>query len=323
MLLVALIHPRWAEAQPRDPAAAETLFQEARALAKDGHYAEACPKFAESHRLDPGTGVLLFLGDCYLQIGKTASAWAAYQEALPRAKSEGKAARVEAAERGIAAVTPRLVKLTVVVPPTSRVDGLEIRRDGVVMSEASWGTAVPVDPGKHRVEARAPGREPFSVEITIEDGGASPSVQVPTLPPSSSPPPPQPPRAIAPPPASRGTPPEEGMSSVRIAGFAVGAVGVAAVVVAAVTGGVVLAKRKVIDEHCNEDKRCDDDGLEAASSAKTIAIVNTVAWGAGIAGVGVGLVLVLAGGNANDRDALLVAPTVGPGVAALSMGGSF
>ena len=42
----------------RDPAAAEALFRAARSAVERGDYRSACPKFEESHRLDPAVGTL-------------------------------------------------------------------------------------------------------------------------------------------------------------------------------------------------------------------------------------------------------------------------
>src|SRR5580700_7484247 len=64
-----------------DSAKAEALFREASRLLAKKQYPEACAKFAESKRLEPGIGVTLYLGDCYERVGRTASAWAAFRDA--------------------------------------------------------------------------------------------------------------------------------------------------------------------------------------------------------------------------------------------------
>src|SRR5260221_11014313 len=70
-----------------DPVAARTLFDEGRKLLADGKYDAACPKLEESQRLDPGTGTLFNLADCWEQIGRTASAWARFLEGARPAPS--------------------------------------------------------------------------------------------------------------------------------------------------------------------------------------------------------------------------------------------
>src|SRR5438093_12207200 len=64
--------------QPADAARALALVQEAKALTAAKRYADACPKLAESQRLDPKTGTLLSLALCYQSEGKPGSAWTAF-----------------------------------------------------------------------------------------------------------------------------------------------------------------------------------------------------------------------------------------------------
>ena len=135
-----------ANAQPADKAAAEALFVEARQLASEGRYAEACPKFAESQNLDPATGTLLNLADCYEQAGKTASAWMTWIEAAAEAKARGQTDRERMARQRATALQPKLVYLTIDVPDASQVEGMSVTRNGEPVREALWGTSVPGDP---------------------------------------------------------------------------------------------------------------------------------------------------------------------------------
>src|SRR5512135_1936622 len=64
-----------------EPTEADKLFDEGAALMKQKNYAEACPKFEASNKLDPQVGGLLWLADCLERNGQTASAYKAYKDA--------------------------------------------------------------------------------------------------------------------------------------------------------------------------------------------------------------------------------------------------
>jgi hypothetical protein len=59
------------------------------------------------------------------------------------------------------------------VPPASDLPDLEIKRDGSAIRRAAWGTAMPVDPGEHMIEASAQGKLPWKQSVTV--GGKSDS----------------------------------------------------------------------------------------------------------------------------------------------------
>ena len=52
-------------ARAADPAAAQAMFEHGKQLSGQNRLDDACRAFAESQRLDPATGTLLNLGDCY------------------------------------------------------------------------------------------------------------------------------------------------------------------------------------------------------------------------------------------------------------------
>src|SRR5690348_8189279 len=95
-LMSIVAAPARADTSAEDRAAADALFREGRALVKRGDYAAGCQKLAASQKLDPATGTLLALGDCYAREGRTASAWATFNEAIASARRANDAARTEA-----------------------------------------------------------------------------------------------------------------------------------------------------------------------------------------------------------------------------------
>jgi hypothetical protein len=178
-----LCFARAAGAQPSaaDEAAAESLYLEAERLIDAGRPALACAKLRESQRLDPQLGTLLHLADCYEQNGQTASAWVTFREAAEVATTRGDS-RAETAIARAAALATRLATITIAVP--NELPGLEVQRDGRPITPAMWGSAIPVDPGTTRVEARAPHRQTWSEEIRVSGPGAT-VITVPPLAPAN------------------------------------------------------------------------------------------------------------------------------------------
>jgi hypothetical protein len=169
-------------------ALAEALFQQGKRLLEKGDSAAACPKLAESLRLDMATGTLLALAMCHESEGRLASAWAEYAEVVTRAQTEGRTDREASARRSVRALEPRLSTLTVLVPDAAvGVGGLRVERDGESLAPLAWSTALPVDPGPHIVSASAPGRRPWSTVVQIGAFAERMTVPVPVLDPEGSP----------------------------------------------------------------------------------------------------------------------------------------
>jgi tetratricopeptide (TPR) repeat protein len=114
-----------ATAAPADaqPAEAEELFQEGRALVDAGQIERACNKFEASHRLDPSVGTLLNLGDCRERLGQVATAWATFLAAESLARQLGDDQRADEAARRARALDMEPRTVTVPPPPlvTTRV----------------------------------------------------------------------------------------------------------------------------------------------------------------------------------------------------------
>lgn len=162
-----------------DEAGARVLFSEGRRLADIGHYAEACPKFEDSFRLNPGIGTNFNLADCLEHVGRTASAWTRFLDVEAATKVAGQVERERAARARAAALEPKLAHLVIEVG--SAVEGLIVERDGIVVGPALLGISVPVDPGVHVVEATAPGKEKWTQSTTVPDAPTTISLLVPVL----------------------------------------------------------------------------------------------------------------------------------------------
>jgi hypothetical protein len=285
-----------AEPSAADRALATQLFQEGREAMARGDLAVACPKLEESQRLDPGGGTLLNVATCHEAAGRTATAWTEFHEALGMAERDGQPERVTFAEEHIAALEPRLARLVIVVPPPADHESLTILRDGSPVARPAWGTAMPIDPGEHRIDATAVDRQGWSTTITVVDADRR-EIVVPVLeplPPLPAPPPlaPPPPPHWAVPPAP---PPETSREPRRLAGWVVAATGFGALAAGGIAGVVAIVKDDQSDALC--EPRCDDEGYALNQDAKVAADASTGLFVAGAVVAAVGIVLVLTGGE--------------------------
>ncbi len=282
------------EVNQTSKAGAEALFQDALRLMKAGQFPDACPKLARSQELDPAVGTLLYLAECYERIGKPAQAWATYRSAESAALHAGQTKRVEIAKGRADALEPTLPRLVIEVPPEHRVHGLALSFDGTPLAKASWGIALPVDPGEHRVDARAPKRESWSTTLTAE--GGSHTVRVPMLVEidstgpvsrvSTSP--------IAGARANADTSAGAGGTQ-RTLGYVAGGVGVVGLAAGAVFGLRARSKQDDAKAYClpDDSSRCYPRGVALNDEAKSAATLSNVGFVTGGAALFGGVLLVL------------------------------
>ena len=180
LLTAGLLVTSPAEAQS-NRAAAQALFEEGRDLMKKGDYDAACPKLAESQRLDPGVGTQFNLASCYEKQGKLASAWTLYLEVATATRKAGELKREKVARESADALKPKLTKLSIKVPEEARIEGLEVHMGETRVGTALWGVATPVDPGEVEVSAKAPGKKEWRETVKAEGEGQTVEVEVPVL----------------------------------------------------------------------------------------------------------------------------------------------
>jgi hypothetical protein len=165
-LLLLSVSPAPALAGPEEGLRAESLFRSGKEAYQRGDYATACPRLAESQRLEPAGGTLLALALCYEAWGKNATAWALFQQAEAVARTHGRNDRIAIARERARALEPGLsfvtVELAVEAPPN-----VEVALDGLPLGSAALGIQTAVDAGPHRVEARHEGGVYFTHTIDL------------------------------------------------------------------------------------------------------------------------------------------------------------
>jgi tetratricopeptide (TPR) repeat protein len=282
-----------AVAQARDSAAAEALFSEGRRAFDAGDYVTACDKFEESQRLDPAAGTLINLAACEERLGRIASAWQSWREALRTLRrDDDRYPVVERRAKEMEARVPRLeVRLAADTPP-----GTRVQRDDIELGAASLGVMLPVDPGKHRVQVTAPGFSAREYSVHLEPGENAGLVVEPGNPISVAKMPPH--AAAAKPGATAAKPRAEPARpfATRTLGFVVGGAGLGAIAAGSVMGLLALDRKHTLEENCDDvagKLECDEQGLDAASSGETFATLSTIAFAAGIVGLGAAAYLVL------------------------------
>lgn len=278
-----------AEVTAGQRATAEALFQQAAQLMEQKKYSEACEQFAASQELDPGLGTTLYLADCYEQAGKTASAWALFQEAADGARRAQQADREQIANERAAKLKGRLSKLELRVSAARRVPGLELRINDAPVPSASLNIPLPVDPGQTRIEARAPGKKPWLFQLGVTDGPSNQVVQVGELENA-----PQPLSSDSANVVSEKLAPHDPGATQRTIGYVVGAVGVVGLAVGGYFGLHALSLNKQSKSNCRADdpNACTSEGAATRDDAQSAATLSTVASIGGGALLATGLTLV-------------------------------
>ena len=273
---------------------AQSLFEEGRRLMDAGDYEAACPKLAESQRLDPGGGTLLNLARCHELQGRVATAWAEYKEALGVARADERADRVAEAEKRIAELEGRLSYLVIEVADDARIDGLEIARNGQPVPRAAWGSRIPTDPGAVEIVATARAHRQVVIRVTVGTDGNVAVARVPRLTPIETPSDkPMPAAAPEPAPVGPARPaPVEERGDTTVPGLVALGVGGAALGVGAYFGVRALSKRADSDDLCDRSECSGADGkraVELNDEAMKLAWVSNGAIALGLISAGLGV----------------------------------
>lgn len=294
----ALAEPR-PSAAAEDAPRAEALYQQGKAAFKKGDFAGARASFAESQRLDPAAGTLLYLAECEERLGLLASAWEHAEHAVGALAPHDE--RLAAAKQRVLDLEKRLPRLLLTLAPDAP-PGARVRSDSVELGAASLGVPLPIDPGAHEIVVSAPGRADRRYAVALAEKETK------TLVVTVGP-------ALASAPA-----PVDSTSTRRTLAYVAGGAGAVGVIGAVVTGVVVKTSEGTAANHCPKNL-CDPAGIDAVSRGKTMLAVNAVAWGVGVVGLGVGVYL--SATSRSSAPAIPVTASISPTAAEFTFRRSF
>jgi hypothetical protein len=250
------------------------LFNEGRAAVKANDYAKACPKFEESLKLARRAGTLFNLAQCEEHEGRLVAAVRYYKEGI--VVLEPGDLRLAPSKKQLAIIEPRLPYLTIKLA-SSLPQGGRVTLDGREVE--ALDVEFPANPGKHEITVLAPKFADASMQIDLAEGAHEMVTVKVGL------------RLPEPP------PPENVLNPKRIGAIAAFGVGGLGFVTAVITGGLVVSANSRMEAGCPNRACTTGEGYEAVRLGKTLLVVNTVAWGVGIAGAGAGAFLLLLGGK--------------------------
>lgn len=317
--------PAAANPNESDRVAAQALFEQARQLMAAEKYEDACPKLAESQRLDPAPGTQFNLADCYQKVGRLASAWNLFIEVAVASKAAGRREHEALARERAKALRSQLPRMTIAVPEGSRLRGLSVERCGVSVGAAQWSAPIPVDSGKCVVRATAPGHKPWETTLRIpsEPGDLDP-VTIPKLKEL----PPEPAKrtastgsgAVSEPPAS-----ERSRRWQRYGAYGLAGLGVVSAAVGTFFGLRAVSKKNESQRACDGSVCPDDTSADAREEARTAGNYSTIAFAvAGLSlGGGAALYFTLPTSEAAGVQRSARGPSEGPALGSVGVRGTW
>jgi hypothetical protein len=296
-----------------------SAFQEGRRYIEQGNCDAAVTKLRDSLAHEPSIGARLSLADC-TEASDPVGAWSLLKDAAAHAYVAHDD-RLQVIEQRAAALEKKTPNIIVTISPTTmETAGFELRVDGVFVDRYVYKNGViVVKPGRHVVEASAPGRRwsdavnvdaslPARVTILLQQESCA----------SGSAPSP----AIAPVAVTADAP----GSGRRMLGLTLAGVGLAGIASGVVFGIVTLNKKSSIDDACGGNAgSCQapagsvDGDRDAANTTATISTASFIAGGLALLG---GAALYFTAPTATTGK-VKVAPTVARAGTGLGLEGSW
>ena len=273
-----------ARAEGANPAAAEALFDQGRAALAQGDFDTACGRFRESDRLDPALGTRFNLADCEEKRGHLATSWSLFRGVVAQLADGDD--RLPVAQRRLAALEPRVPRLTMVLP-RSAPRSTHVKEGNIEYDEASFGVALPLDPGMHHLTIVCAGHADRTLDVALEPGETAevritPGAVLPTVdenPPS----------------------PKARTEGHRTLGYVLAGVGATGLLVGAVSGVLVLHQKSIYDDNCDMRREiCNQTGKDAEAAGRALSVVSVAGFATGIAATVAGSYFILTSGEGRE-----------------------
>jgi len=315
----------------QDTADSLRLYKEGWRLYQEKQYAEACPLLERSLAAAPTLRTRGALALCYEGQARWASAYKTWKGVADQAKQEGatEAQRMKRANQKVAELAPKVAQVVFQVAPGS--PDVKVFLDGQQLAATELGTAVPIDPGTHTVDANASDRVPWhgTFELGKTDEGKTRSFPVGPLQPIQRvervevPPGQTGPEGV---PVAPPEPPKPPMPTLKLVGLVSAGAGVVALAV-----GTIFAIKAHSDWNDAKSMGCDDNGTCRTQMAADL--VNDAGSHATIGTIGITAGIVLVAGGAAlwfftptpevEKPGITPSASIGPGGAQFGLVGRF
>ncbi|HEY4104244.1 MAG TPA: PEGA domain-containing protein [Polyangiaceae bacterium] len=282
-LAAATFYPRSAEAQDKkELSKARALFQRAIELEQAGNYTQALEQFRDVGQVRMTPQVRFHIASCEEKLGRLVTALGGYELALADADGVGEDFKneVDTAVTRLRASIPKLL-----IQRGTGADAAEIELDGVALGASSVGVPVPLDPGPHSVNAKAPGYEPFSQTVSVaENEQKTVDIEL-----TAEPQPETPPVGGGAQGADVGPKPNK-----KIIPYVIGGVGVASLIGSGVLFGLRQSTLSDLEDKCGPDRKsCPTNSRGEVDNLKLYNTTAQIALGVGVVGVGTAVTLLL------------------------------
>jgi hypothetical protein len=313
-LLAVALCPRSAFAQDKkELSKARAQFQRAIELEQAGNYTQALESFRDVGQVRMTPQVRFHIASCEEKLGRLVTALGGYELALADAETVGDDFKneVDAAVTRLRASIPKLV-----IQRGTGAEAAEIELDGVALGASSVGVPVPLDPGPHSINAKAPGSQPFSQTVTIAENEEK-SVDVELTP--------EPQPEVAPAVGASGPPAEAVKKNPRLIPYVIGGVGVASLIGSGILFGLRQGSLSDLEDKCGPDRKsCPSSARGEYDNLKLYNTTAQIALGVGVVGVGTAVTLIVLQRKQNPATTgFLFTPAAPNALAGASLTGRF